>query len=256
MNYLVLHHGEAWQAVAATSLIRGLKRRDPTCSIVWATSVECRPIFEYNNKLSEAHVGYGPFKGNFDVAINLTPSEESASAMKESQAVEKFGFILDNGRVSVTHQENQYILDVFSGKISTQNHILQLYYRVAGMKWRGEGYDLSYYPRNKVKKKKTGVAVSDPSLRLFVKENLKLDHSELWHIPMRSNIFKRIDEINRVKHIITDDLLCAHIGIATRKHVEFLDTNDLNMSIEFFSKGYHHRINNGSQQLPNSQTSQ
>lgn len=249
MNFLVLHHGESWQAVASTSLIRGLKWRYPDCHITWATSSENYPLFQYNERLNDICVGYGPFKGEFDVAINLCPVAEAAEALAATKASSKRGIISEANRLKTTSVENEDILEVLLGERRTSKHILQMYYRLAGERWKGEGYDLAYYPRNKMKKRKTGIAVADPNLRSFVKDNLRLDYSELWHVPMRANLLKRIDELNRVKHLITDDLFCAHIGIATRKHVEFLDTKNLNMTVEFFSKGHHHRIDNEPRQL-------
>lgn len=249
MHFLVLHHGEPWQAVASTSLIRGLKRTEASCQITWATSPENYPLFQYNERLTDVCVGYSPLKGSFDVAINLIPSVSSGEMLAKTDAVSKLGFIEAKGKVTTIHPENDDILRVFLGERSTTKHILQMYYRLAGMRWRGEGYDLAYFPRNKMKRRKTGIAVGDNELRAFVKENLKLDFSDLWHVPLRENLLKRIDEINRVKHLITDDLFCAHVGIATRKHVEFLDTKNLNMGIEFFNKGHHHRIDNDSKQL-------
>jgi hypothetical protein len=249
MNFLILHYGESWQAVASTSLIRGLKKRYADCQIAWATCPENISLYQYNERLSDVYVGFGPFKGNFDVAINLSPSLAAIEAIEKTKASSKLGFVMNAGKIVVSDPKNEDILEVLLGKRKTTKHILQMYYRLAGLRWKGEGYDLAYYPRNKMKKRKTGIAVADNELRSFVKDNLQLDYSELWHVPLRTNLLKRIDELNRVKHLITDDLFCAHVGIATRKHVEFLDKKGLNMSLEFFSKGHHHRIDNEPNQL-------
>lgn len=250
MNFLISHYGEPWQAVAATSLIKGLRAKHADCKISWATTSECFHLYQYNRNLEDVYVGPGSIKGGFDVAINLTPTMEAVKALDGTEASQKIGFVLSKGNVAPFVPENEDILEVLLGNRRTNKHILQMYYRLAGLRWRGEGYDFAYYPRNKMKKRKTGIAVSDPNLRSFVKDNLSLEYSEIWHVPLRTNLLKRIDEINRVKHLITDDLFSAHIGIATRKHVEFLDINNLNMSIEFFNKGHHHRIDNDSKSLP------
>jgi len=245
MKFLVIHNGEPWQSLAATSLIRGLKHRHENCLIDWATSVDSYCLFQFNKNLSEVYIGLGPFKGSYDVAINLTPTIEAVNSLEKISAISKIGFIKKNDHVGVSDSENEYMLQVFSGKENTSKNIFQMYYRLADMKWKGEGYDLSYFPRNRMKKRRTGIAVKDVSLRSYVKENLNLDYSELWHVPLRSDLLKRIDEINRVKHLITDDLFCVHAGIAMRKHVEFLDMNNFNMSIEFFSKGHSYKIDHG-----------
>lgn len=247
MNIIVLQYGKPWEAVASTSLIKGLRWRHEGCSITWATSPENYPLFQFNNRLSEICVGYGPFSGKFDIAINLTPTEEAGSVLKNLSATSKHGFIFESDKIRVTNQENEKYIEVLRNEQTTTKNILQILYRLSDLKWKGEGYDLAYYPKNRMKKRKTGVAVIDESLRVFVKENLSLDYSQLWHVPLRTNLLKRIDEINRVKHLITDDLFCAHVGIAMHKHVEFLDKINLNMNIEFFGKGYHHRIHHAAE---------
>jgi hypothetical protein len=115
---------------------------------------------------------------------------------------------------------------------------------MCNLTWRGEGYDLSYYPKNRNKDFKTGIAIKEINLRQYVKNNLKLKLSEMCTIPMRENILKKIDEINRCSNIVTDDLFVVHAGIALRKNVEFLDINGLSPKFEFFGRGNCYRIVN------------
>ena len=243
MQILVISYGESWEALASSSLIRRLHRQHDDMKLSWVTKPVSRCIFQYNNRIDELYDGETKLYQKFDLAINLTPTDEAGDILKSVDAEQKLGFLSSTEAVS---QGAESVIDILAGRKISKKHYFQLLYRVAELAWRGDGYDLSYYPRNKMKKKKTGVAVTDPRLRTFVKNNLVLNYSAPWHVPMRHDLLKRVDEINRVKHIITDDLFCAHAGIAMRKHVEFLDTNEFNMSIEFFGKGHHHVIKNDS----------
>jgi len=245
MKIIIIQNGDPWQTLASSSLIRGFKIRYADCNITWITNTKSYDLLRYNERISELCVGLSPLKGKFDLAINLTPSLDSSQFIMRLDAVERRGFIASGTKIIGSDQGNESILSVFLGESSTDKNVLQLLFRLSGIKWEGDGYDISYFPRNKMKKGKTGIAVTNSSLRTYVKDNLELDYSDLWHVPIRNNLFKRIDEINRVKHLITDDLFCLHAGISLRKHVEFLDLSNLNMSIEFFNKGHHYRINHG-----------
>ena len=241
MEILVLQFGEPWYALASTSLIRGLLDEYPKSHIVWATSAENYSLFQYNKNISELCVGLGSSRGKYDIAINLNPSVESCEALASLDCKDKRGFVANGKDVSVHNEDAAECLDIMSRGKRTSRNILQVAARLAGIKWKGCGYDLCYYPKNKTKRRKTGVAVSHGEMRQFIKDNLQLDHSEIWHVPMRRDLLKRIDEINRVKYLITDDLFCVHAAIALRKHVEFIDLHNHNMEIEFFGRGNRHR---------------
>lgn len=242
MEILVLQFGAPWYAIASTTLVKGLLDNYPNARITWATSSENYPLFQYNKSISDLCVGLSSFRSKYDIAINLDSSQGACEAMSRLGCLDKRGFFLESGAVDVYDPAIQEYLGVFVEGKKTSRSCLQMISRLAGLKWKGWGYDLSYYPRNKTKKRKTGVAISNGELRQFVKDNLKLDYSEIWHVPMRKDLLKRIDEINRVKCLITDDLFSVHAAIALRKHVEFVDTGDHNMEIEFFGQGNRHRI--------------
>ena len=60
------------------------------------------------------------------------------------------------------------------------------------MTWKGEGYDIKYYPRTKTKKSRIGMSAANANLRNYVSDNLEIDDKTIWHIPYKKNIFKRM----------------------------------------------------------------
>lgn len=247
MKTLVICHGEPWEALASTTLIKSLQREDERLRLTWVSRPDTSCLFKYNSNIDELHENT-ILHDKFDRAINLTPTEAAGRILSEVEASEKLGYSYSSDGIQPLNEGAAEVMPILRGEETKRNYF-QVMFRIADMTWKGEGYDFSYYPRNKMKKRKTGVAISDDSLREFIKTNLELNQSELWHVPMREDLLKRIDEINRVRQLITDDLFTAHAGIAMRKDVEFLDTQGLNMSIEFFGKGSHYRISHALRSL-------
>ena len=82
-----------------------------------------------------------------------------------------------------------------------------------------------------------GIAIANANLRNFVNDRLDLKASKLWIIPYKKNIVRRMDEINRCKRVITDDLFTSQIAIALKKFVYFLQIVPLAFNIEMFGSG-------------------
>ena len=78
--------------------------------------------------------------------------------------------------------------------------------------------------------------------RLSLGKAISLCNIFLKYVRIRKRILKSIDEVNRCKTIITDDMFIVHAALALRKKVHFLDINNLNMNIEFFGQGQHYHI--------------
>jgi hypothetical protein len=75
------------------------------------------------------------------------------------------------------------------------------------------------------------------NLRNYVLDNLEVDDKKLWYIPYKKNIFKKMDEINRCKKVITDDLLTLHLALSLRKYVYYLETYPHTLRLELFKNG-------------------
>jgi len=224
---LVVHHGQPWESLCATSLIKRLHKENAGLSLDWATTEDSYCLFRYNKKIDNIFIGMPNSIDSYDFIITLS----------------EIGRKLDIEDVSKTKLKGFLSIDCpkdvqsyFSGN-KVDKHILQILFRASGLSWRGDGYDLAYYPKNKTKQTKTGIAISNGELRSYVKKNLALRLSEPWHVPLKQDLLKRIDEINRCQRIITDDLFTVHAALALRKHVEFLDSESFNAEIEFFGHG-------------------
>lgn len=246
---VILQYGEPWISVASTALIKAMHNHHPRLTLDWASDSESYCLFQHNSRIRDLMAGHGPFHNRYDIAINLTPTDEACDTLAAIDAEKKLGFVKNGNSIGCLNSEAEEGLCVLKEGASSERHILQILFRIAGLRWRGEGYDLAYYPKNKMKKGKTGIAIEDEDLRKYVKENLDLKKSELWHVPLKQNLLKRIDEINRCKYIVTDDLFTVQAAIAMRKHVEFLDSKGLNIKMEFFGNGNHIRLNNEKEKL-------
>lgn len=242
ITILVLQYGEPWLNIASTSLIKALHKIYDNLSLDWATSQNSYCLFQHNPRIRDVMAGYGPFYNHYDIVINLTPTKEACSVMNNIKANKKIGFGETSGNIVYLNEEAEEGLKVLKYDYISERNILQILFRIAGLRWKGEGYDLTYYPKNKMKKNKTGIAIRDDDLRQYVKNNLNLKNSDIWHVPLKKNLLKRIDEINRCKRIVTDDLFTVHVSIAMRKHVEFIDKKRLNINMEFFGNGNHIRL--------------
>lgn len=242
MKILICHFGEQWESLAATSLLKGLYNNFGKIDIYWATSHSNAILYKYNKKVNAVFTDYEPIKFEFDKVINLTPTTLSCKYASSINAKERSGFFERDGSIFATNTEIENIFKMLNYKNHTSKNIFQILFKIANMTWRGESYDLCYFPKTRTKKNKTGIAIHNPDLRKFVKENLKLRLSEVWHVPIKQDILKRIDEINRCKNIVTDDLFILHASIALRKYVEFLDIEGIPSMIEFFGHGKYYRL--------------
>lgn len=248
MRIAVLNFEEPWLVIVSTSLIRGLKKAYPNAQIIFFVNQESEILLRYDRDIETVN-GYTTDNMIFDIVINLSPTLEASNLCQNLEANNKYGFIDRNSHVCAIDKSAQdYYESVFANK-TTKKCILQLIYRVANLKWHGEGYKLNYYPKNKTCRSDTGIVVEDDVLREYVKSNLKLSLSRMKCLSLRSNLHKKIDEINKCTNIVTDDLFILHASICLRKNVQFLDKKGLGYNIEFFGKGNHHRILHDYKQL-------
>jgi len=232
LKIAILHLGNMSQLIPATSVIKGIKKQDIDTDItliVAKNSFFC--LGKYNNDINRmiSIQDFAKEKKTYDLLINLYsyfPENLKTNAIIK----EATGFCFCN--------EYDKFKGVFSGKSSFLDmNIFQLYYKLCGLTWKGEGYDIKYYPKTKEIKKRIGLYVSDANLRNYVLDNLKTDGMKIWYIPYRKNIFKKIDEINRCKKIITDDMTTFYLSGAFRKYVYYLKKFPLNVNLEFFGNG-------------------
>ena len=235
MNILVAHTGSLAECFVASAINRGFKRLYDTCDITWAVQNDVKGLFSYSKNVYQVlsvdefweSYHYDPY----DIFVNLG---QDGNKFIGVFAKEKRGFVFD--------EKNARYADCLFGDVYLKMNLFQIYFRLANMSWRGEGYDVSYYPKFKSKKNRVGLSIVNANLRNFVHEKLDLEMSRLWVVPYKKNIFKRMDEINRCDTIVTDDLLTLHIAVSLKKFVHFLKVVPLAFEIEMFGKGREYDI--------------
>jgi len=231
MNILVICLGKPSDCFLASSTIKGLSKEYVNSAIYCLTSCqESNQIFSFCKGVRNSYVLEKAsdefFKKEFDKIINLSVFYDA----KDEQYLK--------GKIDAKFIEpTSDMYKVLSGETKTNKNIFQVYYNMAGLKWMGEGFDIKYYPKNKCNNNRTGVSIANVNLRTYIIDKLNLDHSKIWYIPFRRNIFKRIDEANRCRQIVTDDFMMLNIAISLRKEVHFLKTIDYPTKIEMFGSG-------------------
>ncbi len=230
MKIVIIQLGTTCECLLTSSLIKGLRKQDKDVSIYILTSEKSdNKVFKFNPNVKQVTKSLPSIvnSGPFDRLINLSPS-----FMK----LYGFRFVTKMSGFNLSYNCEKY-QEILYGDEKTDSNLFQIYFKLAGMKWRGEGYELCYYPKTKTNKKKTGIALVNTNLKNYILEKLQLESSRLWNIPLRKNLYKRIDEINKCQNIVTDDFLTMHISIALKKYVYFLETIPCNTKIEFFKRG-------------------
>jgi ADP-heptose:LPS heptosyltransferase len=232
MDIAIAHLGNISQLIPATSVIRGIKKHNLHTKITWVVDKEesCY-INKYNKDVSRT-IPFNQFvseRGDYDLLVNLYPSFPESI---------KIDFDIRDSTGFYFHSSFDKFKKVFSeNKESFDMNIFQLYFILSGLTWKGEGYDIRYKPKTKVKANKIGVSVANANIRNYVLDNLEIDKKKIWYIPYKKNIFKRMDEINRCKKIITDDLITFHLAMSMKKYVYYLETFPLSTKLELFNSG-------------------
>lgn len=230
MNIVIAHLGPISHIIPATSVHHAIKRNNIETNIIWVVSEDYKYFLKYNKNVKKV-ISMKQFcleNRKYDLLINLWPFFPEVKINGEVQNFMGFSFcsefdIFQEGILDKKRFENM--------------NIFQLYYNLCGLTWRGEGYDIPYYPRSKQKKNRIGISVSNANLRNYVLDNLEIDNGKKWYVPYKKNIFKRMDEINYCEKIITDDLIVFHLSMALKKYVYFLDTYPKSFKLEMFGRG-------------------
>lgn len=232
MKILISHLGVLSELVPATSVISSLKSVAVNSKIDWVVKEDrYKKLFKYNKDINNVYC-FNEFKNvkyEYDLFINLYPffPYDECKNIKIFKSLD-FNF----------EDEFKDFKDVLLGEMDYKNtNLFQIYYKLCGLTWGGQGYDISYYPKTKSKKNRIGISVANANLRNYIIDKLKLDDKTLWIMPYKKDIFKKMDEINRCKKIITDDLTTYHLSMSLFKYVYFLETYPLNYKIETFKNG-------------------
>lgn len=231
MRICVLHLGDICDCLVASSINRGFLYKYGNCDITWVVQGEDQSsLFKYTPNVRSvlmSHFMRQP-KEDFDLLVNLSPTIHPADPVVSAKELLGFSF----------KENSAEFYDILHGNRRTQMNIFQVYFKLAGLIWRGEGYGVNYYPRSKVRRNSVAISVDHAKLRHYVIDNLSVDTIRTMLIPYKKNIFRRMDEINRCTSVITDDQLTMHLGLFLRKYVHFLEAIPMNTQPIFFGQGY------------------
>jgi len=234
MEILIIHLGTQCECFAATSIIKGLKKQHKKHLNIYCIVKDnvCKKVFQYNKNIRKIYpinnVPYEFQSKRFDKIINLHPNFTEEKYFSPN-AKDKYGF-------HYTDNKNKLFRFLY-GKMKTRKNLFQIYYGLADLIWRGEGYDFYYKTKSRCDSQMTGIYVVNINLRDYVIEKLDLDLSKLADIPFRQNIFRKVDELYKYHNIITDDFLIFNLSLFLRKNIFFLETVPFNYRLELFGCG-------------------
>lgn len=235
---LIINLEPVSECLLSTSLIKGFKNKykDIEVDVIVCQDENCKNIFKYNRVVKNVHVindiiselPYELLNSKYDILVNLT-YDNTLSKLFESNCDQVFGF-------RYSDPEDKIFNTLYKYNRSPKN-MFQLYFSLCDLVWRGEGYDIYYHPKTKQRKNKIGVAIVNKNLHKYMKEHLDFEEERMNPVQFKTNIFKRMDEINKYQTIITDDFLSMNISCFLRKEIFFLKTIPYNYQLEFFGKG-------------------
>ncbi len=222
MKIVLIHDGTDYEALLLTSLVIGLKKKYAGAKIVWAGRPDCFPLVKYNKRIKKCIdissidnlEGLTQFYKS-DICINPYATQMAANFVSACVSDKTYGFD-KNGPVDANAE---FFDNVMYGDLKTNRTILDIYYGLADLKWQGEGYGLSYYPRKK-QCKTVGIYLHDAVDQQLEGETITLPKK--W--------FDRFDTINEYQKIITDDLFTLHASLSLRKEVLFCKTLRYNLN--------------------------
>lgn len=223
---VIIQHRDESQVFPLLSLVIGLVKAHPNAQIIWAGDRSLSDLVKYNKRIKRfidisqeftmktLQIIFGA-----EICVNTSTSPLAKQFASNVSAIKTIGF--DKG--GATSRQSEFFENVLSGEISTKKTVLQMYYDLAGLRWRGEGYGLSYYPKvRQIEQRGAYMTVyDDPD-----------GHSV---IDMPEDALSRLDAINRYAEITTDDIFSAHASIALRKQCTLI--GNLSYQMEFFGRG-------------------
>jgi len=144
------------------------------------------------------------------------------------------GYTLNGSMIDFTNMSVRSFFNSYCLKKQSKKNLLQILFDCFGLKWSGEGFRVNYKPKSRSKEGRNGAAISNNNLRHLVKSNIFNNGNKLWHIPIRQDPLKCIDEVNKCSNIVTDNIFYAFIGSLLRKNIIFLVEDGMTFSPDVF----------------------
>lgn len=226
MKVVIVQDGPAHEVLVLTSLLIGLYKKFQKPTIVWIGDSTYFDIVKYNKRISDTiNLRDGltfdslPTVYGADICVNTSISSRAKKFTSSISAKKVYGFDKDGP----TTDSAQFFHNVIHGNLTTNRSILDIYYDLVDLNWRGEGYGLSYYPKTRQNK----------DCGKFIDASIDVDCET---IKLPPSILRQLDVLNQYATIVTDSLFVLHASLALRKHVKFY-TSNLPYRIEYFKNG-------------------
>lgn len=222
---LIVQYGYDAEVFPLLSLAIGLKKAFPNVHIIWAGDPSLGDLVRYNKRIKrfinvEHEFTMQTLQIVFGAKFCVNPSKSPIARRFASNANAKQ--IAGFGKDGPASRQAEFFGNVLDGNVQTKKTSLQLYYDLAGLRWQGEGFGLSYYPKTKQTLSCGAYSTQETP-------------EECTEITMPSEALPRLDVLNKYASVYTDDLFVAYASIALRKKCYF--TKELPYQIEFFGKG-------------------
>jgi hypothetical protein len=237
MKYLLIQNGSAGDTVLTSSLLGRLESDGHSVHVIAGAngdSLQFSKTYRFD-KLPDARID-----PNYDLAVNLNPDELGGKILNFVNAEAKVGYGFDSEKIvfmdrsADLHYRARYL------GIPSESNLFQLLFGMIGLSWKGEGYNLGYYPKTFQRKSRTGLALKDINLRHFLTDKLTFQNLPPIKVAFKGKVLKQLDELNKCKYVITDDDNCMHMALALKKQVEFIVRRPPVYPIEMFGCGNVH----------------
>jgi hypothetical protein len=218
------------EVIQATCLIKGFKQAFESPKITWITSEECVPYLKFNKHIKKicpieevrtTLEGASSIYNNFDIAVNLDYTEESAKLLYNSKAAEQIGLIWDYDKIAPANDKAQYFIDVMTKPYyqeRNKSHYFQLIYQVCNMKWRGQGYAINFKPQYNPDKYPLGI-VSNADKHAELTDILKKNNVKYHPINFTTDPLTVMGSIWQCKNILCQPDHYMHVAMAYHKNI-------------------------------------
>ncbi len=204
-----------------SSVIKPLRARHPGVSIEIVSGCDlCRKLL--SNISGITRVTSQVSLGEYDNIYCFDDRISNLVKYKNIKCKEYVGYKISDNQIGFCGHGLDIFFKCYCLKSNCNLNILESFFNIFDLKWNREGFDVGYKPKSRPSESRDGIAISNSNLRSFVKTNLFNNGEKLWHIPIRQDPLKCIDEVNKCSNIVTDNIFYAFIGSFLRKKIIFL----------------------------------
>ncbi|MAG25686.1 hypothetical protein CMI47_08925 [Candidatus Pacearchaeota archaeon] len=232
MDILILFDDTKKFCILISSVVQVLRRDFPNSDIEISSGDDsCRKLLLHVPGIT--NVSQRASKVKYDIVYCFDDRLSNLSRYSNLKFDKYVGYQIDGSSIKFTSDLVKDFFYYYCLKESYDGNLLQMIFECFGLNWNREGFKISYKTRSRSKEGRNGAAISNDNLRSLVKNNIFNDGSKLWHIPIRQDPLKCIDEVNKCSNIVTDNIFYAFIGSFLRKKIIFLveDGCDFNPDI-------------------------